>query len=48
MLLYEQGPSRWVHAVALVPTVGLVALFTDLVFLPDVGLLPVETEGGST
>lgn len=45
MLLYEQRSPRWVHVVCLVPTIGLVALFTDLVFLPDVGLLPLETEG---
>ena len=44
MLLYEQRPPRWVHAVCLLPTIGLVALFTDLVFLPDIGLLPIETE----
>ncbi len=44
MLLYEQRPPRWVHAVALVPTIGLVVLFADIVFFPELGVLPLETE----
>lgn len=40
---FEFRIPRWIHLLCLVPTVGLTLLFLDLVFLPDAGLLPLET-----
>lgn len=44
MILYEQRPPRWVHAIFLLPALGLSVLFIDLVFLPDRDLLPLTVE----